>query len=213
MDLLGAAGNSKVPVLGGHITPLDLDATVSMLLDMVRCRTGGYVCIANVHTTMLALQVNEFRKALDGAALVVADGMPVVWRVRAAGYPGAGRVHGADLVHAACAAGIPYGLRHGYFGGLEGVGRAMVSRLLDRYPLVRVAGFWEPGLLQEGEKSPAALLNAINASGCDILWVGLGAPKQELWMAQHCTQLRVPVLVGVGQAFDILAGRTTRAPD
>lgn len=213
MDLSGAAGTSKVPVLGGHITPLDLDATVSMLLDMVRCRTGGYVCIANVHTTVLALQANEFRKALAGAALVVADGMPVVWRIRAAGYPDAGRVHGADLVPAACAAGIPYGLRHGFFGGLEGAGQAMVSRLVDRYPLLHIAGLWEPGLLQEGEKSPAALLNAINTSSCDILWVGLGAPKQELWMAQHCMQLRVPVIVGVGQAFDILAGRTNRAPD
>jgi exopolysaccharide biosynthesis WecB/TagA/CpsF family protein len=212
LDLLGAAGNSKVPVLGGRITPLDLDGTVSMMLEMVRCRTGGYICIANVHTTVLALQVNEFRKALDGAALVVADGMPVVWRVRAAGYPGTGRVHGADLVHAACAAGIPYGLRHGFFGGWNGTAEMMASRLKQRYPSLHIAGVWGPGLINEGDQSPPELLQAINDAQCDILWVGIGAPKQEIWMAQHRAQLRAPVLVGVGQAFDILAGRISRPP-
>ena len=176
MDLLGAAGNSKVPVLGGRITPLDLDATVSMLLDMVRCRTGGYVCIANVHTTMLALQVNEFRKALDGAALVVADGMPVVWRVRAAGYPGAGRVHGADLVHAACAAGIPYGLRHSFFGGLESVAEAMIACLRERYPSIQLR---ECGILVplSGVRSLRRTCSR-QSTTADAMFFGSGSARQ-----------------------------------
>ena len=87
-----------VPILGGRIAPLDLDETVSLLLEMVRLKRQSYVCIANVHTTTLALRDNQLKNALDGAALVVADGMPLVWRIRAAGYPEAGRVYGADVL-------------------------------------------------------------------------------------------------------------------
>lgn len=199
-------------VLGSRIAPLDLDGTVNMLLEMVRRGSAGYLCVANVHTTTLAARDERFRRVLNEAAAVVADGMPVVWRVRAAGYPQAGRVYGADLVEAACAAGIASGVRHGFFGGLEGAGEAMAGRLKERYPALEIAGIWEPGVIQLGQASPPALLDAINQARCDILWVGIGAPKQEIWMAQHRAQLRAPAMAGVGQAFDILAGRTVRAP-
>ena len=202
-----------VPVLGGRIAPLDLDETVSLLLEMGRLKRQSYVCIANVHTTTMALRDNQLKNALDGAALVVADGMPVVWRVRAAGYPEVGRVYGADLVEATCAAGVGAGVRHGFFGGFDGVAETMATCLKQRYPEMEVAGAWNPGMIQQGEISPARLIDAINSSGCNLLWIGLGAPKQEIWMAQHRRHLRAPVLVGVGQAFDILAGCTTRAPD
>jgi N-acetylglucosaminyldiphosphoundecaprenol N-acetyl-beta-D-mannosaminyltransferase len=202
-----------VPVLGGRIAPLDLDETVSLLLEMVRLKRQSYVCIANVHTTTLALRDNQLKNALDGAGLVVADGMPLVWRIRAAGYPEAGRVYGVDLVEAMCAAGVGPGLRHGFFGGFDGVAETMASRLKQRHPALEIAGAWNPGMIRQGETSPAHLIDAINGARCDVLWVGLGAPKQEIWMAQHLRHLRAPVLVGVGQAFDILAGLTTRAPD
>src|SRR5262249_3155377 len=114
-----------VPVLGGRIAPLDLDETVRLLLEMVRIKQQSYVCIANVHTTTLTLRDHQLKTALDGAALVVADGMPLVWRVRAAGYPEAGRVYGVDLVEAMCAAGVGSGLRHGFFGGFDGVAETM----------------------------------------------------------------------------------------
>jgi N-acetylglucosaminyldiphosphoundecaprenol N-acetyl-beta-D-mannosaminyltransferase len=204
---------SPVSVLGGRIAPVDLDETVRLLLEMVRLKRQSYVCIANVHTTTMALRDNQLKNALDGAALVVADGMPLVWRVRAAGYPEAGRVYGADLVEAMCPAGVGAGLRHGFFGGFDGVAETMAARLKQRHPALQIAGTWSPGMIQQGETSPAYLIDAINSSRCDVLWVGLGAPKQEIWMAQHLRHLRAPVLVGVGQAFDILAGRTTRAPD
>jgi len=110
-----------------------------------------------------------------------------------------------------CAAGA--GLRHGFFGGFDGVAETMAARLKERCPNMELAGAWNPGAIQQGELSPAHLLEVINNAACDVLWVGLGAPKQEIWMAQHRRHLRAPVLVGVGQAFDILAGRTIRAPD
>ena len=202
----------RIRVLGGRIVPLDLDGTVSLILEMVRCRTRAYMCVANVHTTTLAVHDEKFRKALNGAAAVVADGMPVVWRVRAAGYPQAGRVYGADLIEATCSAGAEVKLRHGFFGGLDGVAEAMVSCLKERFPSMQIAGIWNPGTIRQGEASPRHLLDSINNSECDILWIGIGAPKQEIWMAQHRPHLHAPVLVGVGQAFDILGGRTIRAP-
>ena len=89
----------------------------------------------------------------------------------------------------------------------------MAARLRERHPLLHIAGVWEPGLVQEGEQTPPDLLQSINDAACDVLWVGLGAPKQELWMAQHRgLSSGAPVMVGVGQAFDILAGLTSRAP-
>jgi N-acetylglucosaminyldiphosphoundecaprenol N-acetyl-beta-D-mannosaminyltransferase len=203
---------TQVTVLGARITPLDLSGTVSLLLEMVRRNTLGYVCIANVHTTTLALCDEPFRRAADGATAVVADGMPVIWRMRAAGHSEIGRVHGVDLVEAACKAGLGQGLRHGFFGGLDGVAEEVAFRLKQRYPGLQVAAVWNPGTIRVGQPSPTALIDAINAAGCDILWLGLGAPKQEIWMAQHRRELTAPALVGVGQAFDIIAGRTTRAP-
>lgn len=200
-------------VLGSWITPLDLNGAVRLLIEMVQSHARSYVCIANVYTTTLAVRDEQFREASNGAVAVVADGVPVLWRVRAAGYPNVGRVHGADLVEATCAAGIDQGLRHGFFGGLEGVAEAMVARLRERYPTLKVTGVWNPGVIQRGQTSPSYLIDAINASRCDILWVGIGAPKQEIWMAQHRSQLQAPAMIGVGQAFDIIAGRTVRAPD
>jgi N-acetylglucosaminyldiphosphoundecaprenol N-acetyl-beta-D-mannosaminyltransferase len=212
-DLSPSKAPRGVPVLGALITPLDLRGCTSLILDMVRRRTRGYVCIANAHTTTLTLRDDHFRKALNGASAVVADGMPVLWRVRAAGHTGVGRVHGADLVEATCAAGIGEGLRHGFLGGLDGVADVIVYRLRERYCSIQIAGVWNPGAIRPGETSLPQLLDEINESRCDVLWVGLGAPKQELWMAQHRLGLEVPVMAGVGQAFDIIAGRTKRPPD
>jgi N-acetylglucosaminyldiphosphoundecaprenol N-acetyl-beta-D-mannosaminyltransferase len=207
-----SATNAKARVLGIEITPLDLDGTVRLIVEMVQSRVRGYVCVANVHTTTLAVCDDRFRRALNGAVAVVADGMPVVWRVRAAGYPHAGRVYGADLVESMCVSGISSGIRHGFFGGLDGAAEAMVARLKERHPSLQIAGIWDPGVIKEGENSPPELLEIINQARCDILWVGIGAPKQEIWMAQHRAALHPRVIVGVGQAFDIIAGRTTRAP-
>jgi N-acetylglucosaminyldiphosphoundecaprenol N-acetyl-beta-D-mannosaminyltransferase len=210
--LSASFANPTANVLGTEVTALDLNGTVRLLIKLVQSKRRSYVCVANVHTTTLALRDQRFRRALHGATAVVADGIPVLWRVRAAGYPHAGRVYGADLVESTCMAGSGAGLRHGFFGGLEGVADAMVIRLGERYPAFKVGGVWNPGAIQNGEVSPTRLLEAINKSDCDILWVGLGAPKQELWMAQHRRYLHAPVLVGVGQAFDILSGRTIRPP-
>ena len=182
-------------------------------MELIRSRAMGYICIANVHTTMLALHDDRFRQATRGATAVVADGMPVIWRIRASGHTEIGRVHGVDLVDATCKAGIAQGVRHGFLGGFGDVAEAMIFRLRQRYPTLEVAGIWNPGVVPLGQASSAHLIDAINRSGCDVLWVGLGAPKQEIWMAQHRSRLTVPVLVGVGQAFDIIAGRIDRAPD
>src|SRR5262245_4925460 len=148
-----SAPNTKPPVsvLGGRIAPVALDGTVSLLLEMVRLKQQSYVCIANVHTTTLALRDHQLKNALDGAALVVADGMPLVWRVRAAGYPEAGRVYGADLVEAMCAAGVGAGLRHGFFGGFDRVAETMAARLKQRHPHMKLVGVWNPGAIRQGE--------------------------------------------------------------
>jgi N-acetylglucosaminyldiphosphoundecaprenol N-acetyl-beta-D-mannosaminyltransferase len=211
-DLSPDQAKPGVRILASRIAPLNLDGTVELLGEMVSRKSRGYICVANVYTTMLAVREPRFREVLNDATAVVADGMPVVWRVQSAGYPQAGRVYGANLMAAVCAAGIRGKIRHGFLGGHEETGNAIVSRLTQRFPELEVAGVWNPGIVQPGEPATPQLLEAINKSRCDILWVGLGAPKQEIWMAQHRSCLDAPVLVGVGQAFDIVAGRTAPPP-
>ena len=203
---------SQVQILETRLTPLDLDATVALALKLVAQATASYLCIANAYTATLTVRDEHFRKASNGAAAVVADGMPLIWWLRAAGYSQVGRVYGADLVAAVCAAGRSQGIRHGFLGGFSGVPDRMIANLHQAFPGLQVAGSWDPGVIAPGAMTPLSELNAINQAAPDILWVGLGAPKQELWMAQHRPHLKAPLLIGVGQAFDLLAGQHTRSP-
>ena len=173
---------------------------------------GRYVTLTNVHAIMEAQGEPAFRQVLNGAASVCPDGMPLVWMGRRAGYVMPRRVYGPDLLWDFCRATERQGYSHFFYGGGPGIARRLAAELKARFPGVRVAGCYSPPFRPLPAEEDGAVVRMINAAAPDLLWVGLGCPKQEFWMHEHAGRLRVPVMLGVGQAFDIYAGSLRQAP-
>ncbi len=140
------------------------------------------------------------------------DGMPLVWLSRLHGRRHVSRVYGPDLLIAVCQESIRAGYRHFFYGGAEGVPEALAAALLRRFPGLVVAGTYSPPFRPLTPEEDEQIVAMIDRARPDIVWVGLGAPKQEYWMAEHVGRLEAPVMVGVGAAFDFHSGRKKQAP-
>ncbi len=152
----------------------------------------------------------ELRHIHNASGLTTPDGMPIVWAARWAGARQTARVYGPDLMLDVCGSGA--GWRHFFFGAGPGVADALATALQRRFPGIEIAGTFTPGAIPAPAAEDAAAVAAIEAAQPDIVWVGLSTPKQERWMAEHRELLSAPVLIGVGAAFDIHAGRLPQAP-
>ena len=171
-----------------------------------------YVCAANVHMTMAAHDDAAFRAVVNGAALVLPDGQPMVWALRGLGLPQRARVRVApDLLIELFAACEARGLKLGLYGGTPETLRDFVAYLGDNYPKLDVAYAWSPPFRPLTAEEDDAVVSEMSAAGVQLLLVGIGCPKQERWMAAH-TGLLGCVMIGVGAAFDMLAGKTGDAP-
>jgi N-acetylglucosaminyldiphosphoundecaprenol N-acetyl-beta-D-mannosaminyltransferase len=202
----------RVNMIGVRINPLDLAQAVAAL---DRWREEGrrdYVCCVSVHGLVTAQRDPEIRDALNRAGLATGDGMPLVWWSRCAGFAGARRVCGPDLLDAMCALSARGGHRHYFYGGSPQVAEQLASRLSERYPGLVVAGYRSPPFRTLSAEEDVADIAAINAARPDFVWVGLGMPKQEKWMATHLGRIEATALIGVGAAFDFHAGAKPRAP-
>lgn len=176
-------------------------------------RSGWHVITANPELVMHALRPDppgpQVRAALERADMVVADGIGLVWASRVLGTPLPERVAGIELAEASVADGAPDGLRLYLLGGRPGVAAEAGRRLAARYPGLQVVG---TGHGYFGPEETAQVVAAVHKAAPDLLLVGLGAPKQELWIARHRHELGARVLIGVGGALDVFAGRVRRAP-
>ncbi|MGH0032594.1 MAG: WecB/TagA/CpsF family glycosyltransferase [Myxococcota bacterium] len=172
---------------------------------------GGVTCIATVHMVMEACDDPGFQRLVNAADLVTPDGMPLVWMLRALGVGDAKRVYGPDLTPLVCEAAARRGVPVGFYGGDAATLEALVDRLRARFPGLRIDFAHSPPFRALTVEEDAALTEAIIDSGVRVLFVGLGCPKQERWMAAHRDALDC-ALVGVGAAFDFLAGRKAQAP-
>jgi N-acetylglucosaminyldiphosphoundecaprenol N-acetyl-beta-D-mannosaminyltransferase len=172
------------------------------------------VLLRDAHALLHARRDPAIAEAETAAALVLPDGMPLVWLLRRAGLRRAERVYGPDLMEAVCALTAGRPVRHAFLGGAPGVAARLADGLTRRHPGLKVAGTLAPAVAARPDRAlpDAPVIAAIEALAPDILWVGLGAPKQDLWMAAYGARLRLPVMVGVGAAFDILSGRRRQAP-
>jgi N-acetylglucosaminyldiphosphoundecaprenol N-acetyl-beta-D-mannosaminyltransferase len=202
----------QLPILGIPITVFDLEAAVIEMAQAVGQKRRVYACTCPVYTLMQAVERPEVRAALAGAAWVTPDGMPVVWALRRAGASGTGRVYGPDLLLALSAVSAKRGYRQYYYGGGLNVASQLSGELQRRFPELRVAGCSAPPFRELTIYEERAMLDELNGSGADIIWVGLGSPKQDLWMARYRDRLEAPLLVGVGAAFDFFSGRQRQAP-
>lgn len=172
---------------------------------------GRYVCVANVHMTMECFDDAGFRSLVNGADLVTPDGMPLVWVLRRLGVADAGRVYGPTLTLHVCDLAARMGIPVGFYGGRPEAIERLVPALVTRFPALRVAFAESPPFRPLADDEDAAVVERIIASGARILFVGLGCPKQERWMAAHRETLPL-VQLGVGAAFDFHAGLVRQAP-
>jgi N-acetylglucosaminyldiphosphoundecaprenol N-acetyl-beta-D-mannosaminyltransferase len=180
----------------------------ALVAKLVAGGCGGYVCLCNVHVLVESRHDDDVFDALAGAALVFADGWPVAWLQRHSGQASAARVAGADLMERIFARD---GMRHFLLGATDAVLRSLQEELRARFPGARIVGAVAPG---DGSELPGADdVAMIRRADPHLLWVALGAPKQELWMKRHAAELAPAVAVGVGAAVDFLAGTKLRAPE
>jgi N-acetylglucosaminyldiphosphoundecaprenol N-acetyl-beta-D-mannosaminyltransferase len=200
-------------VLGVPLALTDYERTLDWIDEMIAHREHGYVCVCNVHTVMASREDDELRAAVAGSSMNVPDGQPLVWAINALGHPLGKRVYGPDLMARACARAATGGQRFYLYGGRnQGALVQLALNLRQRYPGVKIVGGYSPPhrLLTEEERD--AIAEEINHSRADVVWVGIGVPKQEKWMAQMRTRLEAPLLIGVGAAFDFHAGLVAQAP-
>jgi N-acetylglucosaminyldiphosphoundecaprenol N-acetyl-beta-D-mannosaminyltransferase len=200
-------------LLGAPIAVTDYEQAMDEMERMIAGREPGYVCAVPVHSLMVSRHDAGMRAALRGATMNVPDGRPLVWALNLLGERLRDRVYGPDLMDRFCARAARRGHRIWLYGGAtEETLDELVRALESRHPGLVIAGSWSPPhrpLTSEEERDVA---RRIDADGADVVWVGLGVPKQELWMARMRPRLQAPVLVGVGAAFDFLSGRKRQAP-
>lgn len=208
-DAAPVAGVPRVNVLGVDVSAVSIDRAQEIILGWAAAAHGAYVICRDAHGLVLCQEDAELRDIHRKAALVTPDGMPLVWWCRAAGAREVTRVYGPDLMLALAAR---HGLRHFLYGGAPGVPAALAERLRSRAPEMDVVGMVSPPFRALDATEDARVVQEIRESGANIVWVGLGTPKQERWMATHSRLLPGVVLVGVGAAFDFHAGRVGQAP-
>jgi N-acetylglucosaminyldiphosphoundecaprenol N-acetyl-beta-D-mannosaminyltransferase len=208
-----AARIPKRDLLGVPFALTDYAEAMDVMDVMIERREPGYVCAAAVHVLMVSRHDPKTRAALRGASLVLPDGRPLVWALNLLGARLADRVYGPELTTRYCARSAERGHRVWLYGGATPAALAELERALaTRFPGIRIAGGESPPHRPLTEDEERALAERINADAPDVVWVGIGAPKQEQWMARMRPRIEAPVLAGVGAAFDFIAGRKRQAP-
>lgn len=203
----------RVPILGVPIALTDYQGAMDWMDARIAARDRVYVTASAVHLVMSSRQDPEARTATLGAGLIVPDGQPLVWALRALGRPLEARVYGPDLMAAYCERIAGRGATAYLYGGRspEALDQ-LTSALRERFPGLRIVGGYSPPFRELSDAESEQVAAEINDSGADVVWVGIGQPKQEKWMARMRPRLEAPVLVGVGAAFDFHAGLVPQAP-
>jgi N-acetylglucosaminyldiphosphoundecaprenol N-acetyl-beta-D-mannosaminyltransferase len=209
-----AAPSSLVParrILGMRVDATSYQHATAEILRWGSLGESRYVCVATVNNVIEAYDDPAYLQVMDGADLVTPDGVPLVWALRLLGVEGATRVYGPDLTPLLCERAAALGIPVGFYGSEPEVLDDLTARLVRRYPGLEVAYAYSPPFRPLTPAEDGRVADSINRSGAQLLFVGLGAPKQERWMAAHRGRVAA-VMLGVGAAFDFLAGRKRQAP-
>ncbi|MFA5240818.1 MAG: WecB/TagA/CpsF family glycosyltransferase [Sulfuricella sp.] len=197
-------------VLGASIDAVVWDEALDRIQDWGARRESRYVCICNVHSVITASQDEAFGRIVNAADMATPDGAPVAWMLRQMGFAGQARISGPDLMWALCERCAAENLAVYFYGSTEATLELLEKRLQAAFPGLRMAMEPPPFRALTAEEDAAAV-ERINASGAGFVFVGLGCPKQELWMSEHRGRVNA-VMIGVGAAFDFHSGKVTRAP-
>lgn len=203
---------TKAPILGVQTDAQSFKEAITTLLHWANESTPRYVSTCPVYTLMMCRENPAVMQAVNNADMVTADGMPIVWVQHRRGQIQAERVYGPDVMQALCARTAESPIKHYFWGGLPGVADLLVSRLQSQYLNLQITGTYSPPIGPVGAAPDPEVVRRLNDSGADIIWVGLGSPKQDLWMQLYRPVLKAHLLIGVGAAFDMLAGVKSQAP-
>ena len=200
-------------VLDVELAHTDYDETMDVMDGLVARGERGYICAVAVHAVMVARQDPELAAALAQSTLTVPDGMPLVWAMNLLGHDLNERVYGPELMKRYNARCVEKGHRVWLYGGRDQGSLAQLALNMRReYPGIEIVGGYSPPFRDLTEAEEQELVRTINRDRPDVLWVGVGVPKQEKWMLRMRDRLDVPVMAAVGAAFDFHAGRISQAP-
>jgi N-acetylglucosaminyldiphosphoundecaprenol N-acetyl-beta-D-mannosaminyltransferase len=201
-------------LLGVPIAMTDYEQAMDVMDGMVARRERGYVCAVAVHALTVGYKDPEMREALLGSTLTVPDGMPLVWAANLLGENLPHRVYGPELMRRYSQRCATQGHRVWLYGGRDqGHLVQLALHLRQRHPGIKIVGGHAPPFRPLTAEEEDAVAGQINQAKPDVLWVGIGVPKQEKWMAHMRDRLDVPVMCAVGAAFDFHAGRISQAPN
>lgn len=206
----------KIPsinVLGMRVDMVQIPEVLSLMEEWIsNGNRGNYIVISNANDAVLSKRNFDVRRAVNSSSLSVPDGISLVLLGRFYGHKLKRRVYGPELMEEFCKLAAEKGYTNFFYGGAEGISEKMKSRLLEKFPGLKVVGQYTPPFRELNEEEDSSVVELINCAQPDVLWVGLGCPKQQLWMYRHRDRLRVPVMVGVGAAYDFHAGTKKQAP-
>lgn len=203
---------NRCTVVTMDVNITDQDKTADQIETLTKSGKGAYICVSNVHMCMETFDSHQFRSIVNDADLVIPDGRPIYWAQRLLGDKSARQVRGQDIMNRICKTSAKRGMTIGLYGGSSVELLCSVEQKLKaNYPGISIRYSYSPPFRQLTDNEDATVIEAINKSGVDILFVGIGCPKQERWMAEHKDQLNC-VMLGVGAAFDFIAGSKRHAP-
>ncbi len=198
-------------ILGVKVNMFNIPGAVTAIEQWIQQRKQNYISVAAVSTIMAGHKSKRVRRVLNRAGLVTPDGMPLVWLGRLFGYQ-TERVYGPDLMLETCRMAAQKGYSNYFYGGDDGVGEILASKLQEKFPDLKIAGTYSPPFRQLTPEEDLEIIQRINAAKPDIIWVGLSSPKQDLWMSEHLGKLGAMVMIGVGAAFNFHSGMVKQAP-
>lgn len=207
--------NSTIPhitVLGSPISSVNMTTACELTFEALRQKQKGYICVTGVHGVTEAFEHADFLEVLKGAFLVTPDGMPMVWLGRWQGAKQMDRVYGPDFMLEVCRQSVDKGFTHFFYGGAPGVADLLKIELTRRFPGLQVVGTYCPPYRPLNRFELADLQQQVAAVKPDMIWVGLGTPKQERFVASHVHLLDTTLMCGVGAAFDFHTHRVKQAP-
>lgn len=201
-----------VSLLGVKISQVSLPMACNRIIEWVSEKHRTYVCVAPVATLVDAKRDEFYRSVVNGAGMVTPDGMPVVWLARMKGCHKISRTYGPDLMHEVCQHGQRAGIKHFFYGSSEDTLKKLTQELKGKYPAIKIVGSYAPPFFSTVQQEHDEIIARMNAANADILWVGLGSPKQDLWMHTHRALINASVIIGAGAAFDFVARVKPQAP-
>jgi len=204
--------NERVKVVSLQVNVCNHGLAIRRVAELVEKRKGGYVCFSTVHMTMESFDNSEYAAKVNAADLVIPDGMPIVWMQKLQGEGQAARVRANDLMIMLCEYAEENNLTVGFYGGKQSVIAAILERAKRDFPKLKIAYAFSPPFRPLTDEEDAAITAEINQSKPDILFMGLGCPKQENWMSAHKSKLAA-VMLGVGASFDFFAGNVRESPE